>query len=143
MGKRAKLSQIRVGQLVKISEQYINTDGALDPEYKSVETFVWIGRVTAVSVDRETISLNRGGRLLDFVVPLGAEQRLEILEDSPFRMQPGYYRYPHVKQGVTAIVHFDGYHFGHSDLSEHKPALDYFGFDPVKSDVLFERIVQS
>jgi hypothetical protein len=143
MGKRAKLSQIRVGQLVKISEQYVNTDKRLDPEFKTVETFVRIGRVKAVSMDKETISLNRGGTMTDFVIYIDDSLRLEILEDSPFRMQPGYYRYPHVKQGVTAIVHFDGYHFGHSDLSEHKPALDYFGFDPVKSDVLFERIVQS
>jgi hypothetical protein len=143
MGKRAKLSQIRVGQLVKISEQYVNTDKRLDPEFKTVETFVRIGRVKAVSMDKETISLNRGGTMTDFVIYIDDSLRLEILEDSPFNMQPGYYRYPHVKQGVTAIVHFDGHNFGHSDLSEHKPALDYFGFDPVKSDVLFERIVQS
>jgi len=142
MGKRAKLSQIRVGQLVKISEQYVNSD-APDPEYKFVETFVWFGRVNAVNVDNETISLNRGGSLLDFVVSIVSGHRLEILEDSPFNMRPGYYRYHHAKQGVTAIVHFDGHHFGHSDMSDHKRALDYFGFDPVQCDTLFERITQS
>lgn len=143
MSKRVKLSKIRVGQLVKISEQYVNTDDRLDPEFKTVETFVWIGRVTAVSVDKETISLKRGGTLTDFVIFVDDHHRLEILEDSPFNMQPGYYRYFHVRQGVTAIVHFDGHNFGHSDLTEHKRALDYFGFDPVQSDTLFERIIQS
>lgn len=145
MGKKVKLKDIRPGQLIKVTESYVNDDHP-DPDYKTVETFVWIGRVSKVSREdgEEDIYLRRGGAYSDTILSLDGDQTLEIMEDvAAYDMPPGYYRYFHAKNGVTAIVHFDGSGFAHSDLSTHKIDTDYFGFDPKRTDTLFERIVQS
>lgn len=144
MSKRVNTSKIRPGQLIKVSETYVNDDYP-DPEYKNVETYVWIGRVT--KVDRtdgeEAVHLRRGGPYTDDILSDDGTTRFEILDDAVFNMQPGYYRYHHATTGAIAIVHFDGTNFGHSDRSPHQNAVTYFGFDPIRADTLFERIIQS
>lgn len=142
MGKKIDFKNIRPGQLIKVSETYVNEDHP-DPDYKTVETFIWIGRVSKVSLEDGELHLRRGGSYSDTILSDDTDQRYDLLEDIAYSMAPGYYRYFHAKNGVTAIVHFDGSGFAHSDLSTHKIDTDYFGFDPKRTDTLFERIVQS
>lgn len=143
MGKKIDFKNIRPGQLIKVSETYVNEDHP-DPDYKTVETFIWIGRVSKVSLEEGELHLRRGGLYSDTVLLDDTDQKYEVLEDvAVYDMPPGYYRYFHANSGVTAIVHFDGTGFAHSDLSTHKIDTDYFGFDPKRTDTLFERIVQS
>jgi hypothetical protein len=105
---------------------------------------VWIGRVSKIDREDGELHLRRGGSYSDAILLDDTDQRYDLMEDaSAYDMPPGYYRYFHANNGVTAIVHFDGAGFAHSDLSTHKIDKDYFGFDPKRQDTLFERIVQS
>jgi hypothetical protein len=133
-------NKLRVGQLVKATQTEISE--VPSKEYKYIDTQVYIGRVKEVDFDNTSFVIDNG---TTWGIGLDEEDtRLELIEDVSFAdMKPGYYRYYHVKQGTTAVVHFDGVGFGHSDQSPHKAALVYFGFDPVSYDALFERIVQN